>query len=501
MSRVYDYNILDKNQFPRGGNLFKDHEDSNHVCMMKLFPTCGYDSKHIKDHQIFHLRFYLPKKAIVNKEQKIERIIVMINGLDEVDYFTLYDQLGQKFAEYNLASVLLPLPDHLNRHPRFRLARKEDTERPSSVLREHPEVAFERYLQTMEELGILVDHLHYKGCKEEESNCSFFKNYFEPQVRISCLGYSLGALVALSSLINSPDKYNACFLLNGGIQLRDLKFPPEFIPQDMWDKFVSDLEDKWEMEISRKQLEEPQISYWRYFNRLFLGNFSEDLKQTLKDHARRILLIIGGKDRMIPYDSIQKLEPKEHGLSIFKIPGLGHFLPIEKEWSKWLDIVATLINSFEENATYELLTPKDITEGIIKLDRKYQMFERNSEFLTKEEAGFISSNFDIGKISVEADKKLAEQLFFASFAYYNNKEDLVKDLNKEYSRNFTGRRAVEKGYVKREELEEAIRMKKEYPEKKIGEILVERMSLGRHQLDEILQEQKGFTKTEMLLPQ
>jgi hypothetical protein len=94
------------------------HEGAKYVCLMKLFPMCGLDTTpDEEDYRRFHMRFYIPREYFNDARKKIDRIIIMTNGLNEFDKYLLYDQLGSDVASLGLAAVLLPLPNHLNRHP------------------------------------------------------------------------------------------------------------------------------------------------------------------------------------------------------------------------------------------------------------------------------------------------------------------------------------------------------------------------------------------------
>ncbi len=495
MTKPYSHSDLDSNQYPLDRDLIKCYDGVNHIVVMKLFPACF---RGFKEYQKFHLRFYLPKTAVLRKGRKISRIIVMLCGLDEVRFFTLYDQLGQKFAEYNLASVLLPQPDHLNRHPRYRLGRKEAMGRPSDELWDRPEFAFERYLQVMGELDVLVRHLQYRNCSDTRSNCSFFERYFDGSTRVSLLGYSLGALIALANFLANGKNYNCCFLLNGGVQLGDLGTYRLF-PKPRWDQFMSDLVKKWESEIANKRFGKQETAYKKLFNRVCLGSFGHDLQMVLKEHARRILLVMGGKDTVIPYQSLEKIEPEGYGLSIFKIPGLDIFLAIESEWDKWVDTVVTLIHNFEINASSELLPREHIVHSLIKLDRKYSVFKRNisckdPEFGLEDEPCLKSDYHRIepDNIRGEAHRGLFDQLLLASLGYFTFGE-LVEEMNSIYRKYSLAQIALKKKYLECSQLKDLVEMKAKHPQAIVKELVVKEDFLSARQLAEISRAQDRFS--------
>ncbi|MDP3296145.1 MAG: hypothetical protein Q8N09_00885 [Thermodesulfovibrionia bacterium] len=477
-SDLNEFEILDKDCYKSHGG----SDGSNLVCIMKRFPTCHIEGTP-ENYQNFHLRFYFPKKTIANDKEKVNRIVVMINGINEIDYFTIYDQLGEKFAAHNLASVLLPLPDHFNRHPKHRKKKNgKDIKKPSDELLDNdetntngPKLAYRSYLQIMSELDILIEHLRYESCPNENTTCRFFKKLFSPQTKVSILGYSLGASVALAHFICNYRKYNTCFNLSGGIKLGDLKTKlpggKELFPQKKWDNFVLNLENQWregKIDITLPTLStERNKEYRNIFEEVYFGLFEDLLVERLKNHTRKVLFILGEKDSVISYDIVAA---SRHGLSMFKIPGLDHLIAIENEWSKWNDVVVDLINSFEKNAAYELLTHEDIIAGLLKFERKYKIFEK--ELLGGKDLKYKSINLE--RIDNEEERFKCEDLLLASMAYYKEEElfnIVARDFEK--NKNLLGKRAIERYGAKEECVNKAlVEQSKDHPNEKIGEILI-----------------------------
>ncbi|HPM75444.1 MAG TPA: hypothetical protein PK961_00025 [bacterium] len=170
-------------EYDRSEDFIVDAQDNEHIRIMKLFPLC-HEREEIKldDYRRFHCRFYLPRAKVLDKNNKIDRLILIINGLNE-KYFTLYDQLGRGLSHYGIASVLLPLPNHLNRHTWFRHKDEKktlDNFNPSDNFMEKPSDFFKLYLQMMHEMNSLVDHIKGKGCANDFNDaCQFFDAYFE----------------------------------------------------------------------------------------------------------------------------------------------------------------------------------------------------------------------------------------------------------------------------------------------------------------------------------
>ena len=224
--------------------------DSSHVCLMKLCPYAEQNPirKEIdySDFRRFHLRFYLPKFVYTAKNKKISKLIFMFNGLNEIDEYNLYDQIGQVLCRRGIASVLIPMPDHLHRHTRWRYKKPTDEQmdtKPLKLIDEKPERLHLGFLQYMGEIESLYDRIINCHTSDDKA-CGFYRNLFDPRLRISCLGYSLGGLTALGAFIANPGKFNACFLLNSGIKLKDIKLPPKMISQEKWNEIVKRASDK-----------------------------------------------------------------------------------------------------------------------------------------------------------------------------------------------------------------------------------------------------------------
>jgi len=394
------------------------YQDNTHVCLFKLFPLCR--QKHnisYEDYRRFHLRFYLPKENVMDKEKKVERIIIMFNGLNEVEYFTLYNQLGYAFASNGIASVLLPLPDHLNRNARFRYKNPNEEQKrltPFDTLYERPLDTYKTYLQLMNETDLLVSHLRGHNCSLK-GDCDFFKHTFEKDLKISVLGYSLGGLAAMATFLKNRENYSACFLLNSGVTLSDIN-TAHMKKRDKWKRFVKKLQKEFadkSIFISKKD-----TAYSNYFNQIFLGNQLLFLVEELKEHSKRVLFIFGGSDSTVPFKDFKDLEEEGYGLALFKIPGIKHFLAIDKEWTKWFDFVVNLIIEYKSNAERELYTYYDLMNKFVEFQRRYNIFQKKDPF-------------DISDINDPGDQDGLRKAYHASIGYFSDIEGLKQKIFEE----------------------------------------------------------------------
>lgn len=410
---------------PRNIDTLHDHTDALHICWMKLHPMCIVKRKlSLKDHRRFHLRFYIPRAKNIEIQPRIKRVVIILNGLDEVDYYTLYDQLGAGLAIHDIASILLPMPDHLNRHQKFRKPEKDMTpqeteERPSKALISNPLTIFHRYEQLIGEIDTLVRHIRGVSCREVNRSCRFFSEYFDPNARISILGYSLGGLAALAAFLKDPQQYTTCILLGSGVQLGDIEIERVMDPKT-WKKFIDDLHKRWNTFYSSKKFRSTKDRMiTSYFGDIFLGNNPKTLSLKLKEHTRRVLFILGGADPMVRLEDLRKITPKDHGFALLGLPGVSHFLAIDEAWVGWSKVITDFIAGFEENATHEFLPEKEIRQKLATYHIEYKIFsEKNKRPM-------------LNKIFNNTKKYDFMRLYRTLVGYVGTEEQAIEDILKE----------------------------------------------------------------------
>lgn len=348
------------------------YEGAKYVCLMKLFPMCGHDDiPDDEDYRRFHMRFYIPREYFNDARKKIDRIIIMTNGLNESDKYSLYDQLGSDFASLGLAAVLLPLPNHLNRHPRYRL-KKPDSEsikvKLSDTLMSEPLLLYNGYLQCKRELAELRNHINWKQFEEPldahlkdrhcKGHCSFYSHFFAEDVRISYFGYSLGGATVICDFLDSEESLNACFLLNPAINIPKIKSDKiekmHIASKETWQQYVPEI-----MNAMRNYPEKDEM-----FEEIVLGAYIQKSPILLKKHGHRLLFIFGGSDDFTEYKNSETIMPEKWGSGMFTIPGIEHLVAEREEWKKWRMLVVKLISNFEENAARRVITEKELEEII-----------------------------------------------------------------------------------------------------------------------------------------
>ena len=353
------------------------HEGAEYVCLMKLFPLCT-EAGDVpeEDYRRFHLRYYIPREYYNDARKKINRILIMTNGLDEFDKYLLYDQLGSRLASLGYAAVLLPLPDHLNRHVRYRLKRPSQEKiksKPSEEIMEKPMELHYRFLQFKRELAQLCEHIDEKArnpiCNDPKNPCAFYYHFFAPVVRVSYFGYSLGGATMLCDFLSSQERLNACFLMNPAIKLPAVDGRRIIGSQRKWKEYIRRLLTEFE---AYKGLDKDEM-----FREILLGQFIIQTRELLSVHRQRLLFIYGGADTFTRRADAQDITPEDTGSGMFIIPGVVHTVAEDPEWKKWSTLTVKLISDFEENAARQVITQEAL--------ERFQSGKRDSAEISEED--------------------------------------------------------------------------------------------------------------------
>jgi hypothetical protein len=366
----------------------------------------------------FHLRFYIPKVTLIRKSERVRQIVIMFNGLNEVDRFDLYDVLGEHLAEQGIAAVLLPTPYHLNRRP---LGEQETPPEPPHVqLFKEPMLMYYNYKQSMHESGLLIRKL--KGEARDENDFGFYENLFDRDLQVSILGFSLGGLRALASLILQPADYHACIVFNSGVSLDKVNTKRINIDNGAWLTFVEDLHTAAKTPPDSARSEDSDI--WRTFEEVYLGSHSFPLKNSLRKHCDQLLFILSGADSTVPPD-ISELEMKGHGLNVFRVGGVDHIPTLDPKWSFWIDRVSELIVGFIGQAAQKPWSWQDIVSEIALALRDPEYAIRHTQ-----DGAETPQLGDLLK-EVEPDKrKEVTNAYYAGMAYFPRFRDILKEVVK-----------------------------------------------------------------------
>jgi len=383
----------------------------------------------------FHLRYYIPKSTLIRKAERVRQIVIMFNGLNEVDRFDLYDVLGEHLAEQGIAAVLLPTPYHLNRSPR----RKSETPRepPHVALFNNPMLMYYNYKQSMRETALLIRKLRQEKTARDKNDFGFYESLFDPKLQVSILGFSLGGLRALASFILDPEQYHACIVFNSGVNLTKLNTERINIDKGDWEKFVKRLRSdarKYsdvagpENTAKKARGKRSVPSLWDTFKMVFLGTDPPELSTSLMDNSDQLLLILSGADTTMPRDT-SEIEVPGYGLNVFRIAGVGHIPTLDDKWSFWIDRVSELIVGFIGQAGQDLWSRQGIVSEVKSALKDPDYASRQVK--AKPDAGTPQLGELLNQVEPGKRKEVINA-YYAGMAYYPRFRDVLKEVVKSF---------------------------------------------------------------------
>lgn len=357
-------------------NIITDRDSLSHIRIMKKFisPPISAERRVIdkweEDGQNeFYLRFYLPKKKISHKDKnkRIDHLIIMFNGLDEILGYDLYDVLGAQFAEQGYASVLLPTPYHLNR----RILNVEETEKkgktryykPTDIAQgKNADLFFYNFKKSIKELAHLIGIVG----KNETEDYGFYNTYFSDKTKITLFGYSLGGLRVLTSylLLGGNHNIHSCITFNTGPDLTRAKVKTINVDEEVWNETLRILEEK----VKERILNVGENKEFNdFFKWLYLGGIDEGLTNRLKLHSNNCLSIQSGGDTTVNVDSHNHISDPKHGLHRLIVAGVDHNPTEDVKWENWLIKISANIIHFIKGSDEDHYSRKGLEKEILEI--------------------------------------------------------------------------------------------------------------------------------------
>ncbi len=473
------------------------YSNDQYVCLMKLFPDCMHPGPlELGDYRRFHMRCFLPREALAHVNAKVDRLVIMTNGLDEIHDFSLYDELGCRLASRGLGCILLPLPDHLNRHMLYRIPSptlRQVILKPSDILMDEAIMLYQRFLQFRDELNVLLRHVLGDGPGCDAEGCKFYRDVFGPRTRISLMGYSLGSAAMLPYFLEriaQRGDVNTCLLLSAAVTLRNTN-PSRMFGEGRWEDYVKRFESAFLALRGEYPSGTDLVS--GLFGAACFDHNRESLRGPLKENGRKVLFLFGGRDLITGADKMMGLEPKDWGVTKLVLPGINHFLAIDEEFRQWIDLVVNLIVSFERNGASRSITLKHLNsqyESLQTADRSDLRQIEQAESVVRRSKYL---GLDLNQIperdgeKLEAKKITYEDLRGALSTFAPETDDVSfeqKQIDASYLQDKKlGRILYVLGIIRSEELVRALYLQRELIERgvhqRLGEILVSRLKLVR----------------------
>lgn len=129
------------------------------------------------------------------------------------------------------------------------------------------------------------------------------------------------------------------------VQVAEGAFVRQHLDSDrIWKSLVRDVVRIYHTKHSSKMTQEEAD----IFEKIVLGDHKILYKDDLAKRCTKILIILGGSDVVFQMDAIMSFSPRETGLAILQIPGLGHWLKFSHRdvWSSWKGFIVSTILEF-----------------------------------------------------------------------------------------------------------------------------------------------------------
>lgn len=285
----------------------------------------------------FDLPFIIP-----NTIDKIPNgdVIIIVNGYNQPKeslrmYFEKRIGICRLLQRRGYTSILLPIPFHLWRSPiegifsipQYTIAHRINADMTRFYL------GFKQLLLDIEGLAkALLGHTKPR-----------IELPFDVK-RIHLLGYSLGGLGTASAFIidrfHKSNLFSSSTMLFSGANLKcveprgtgitkaELTALGEYYTTGN-NSFLKDFQGHISASNEKKSR---RLGTFKYF---VFGQYNKSIRELLKNEVKRMPVIIGQDDLVMPYREVIKFIPSaSRKLLIDTIPGVGHFLWRDKEWQK-----------------------------------------------------------------------------------------------------------------------------------------------------------------------
>jgi hypothetical protein len=483
-----------KNSSNLDDSLIIDYDGRTYLRVMKFFTqndltflayNCSNDI-HTAANKGFYLRVYLPKNIIGTVGGKIEKTVIMLNGMNELDHFHLYDIIGEYFANNGIAAILLPTPLHLNRRVSmdYEFHSPNDPIKPTVLAKEGKcDLFYLNYIKSYLELKYLIEKIQgINGAvtDDEVDDFNFYKHYFNGKAtEITLLGYSLGGLKTLGYFLkdfkapekidytkkitvqqfegigNFMDKHkqqqlHCCITINSGPNLLGITASEEIMGMkpDEWLPLMKDVAKKLNKEkqlhklikrkIAKKEIDELINCFkYLYFNKSEASSLdaNEYAQPKLEAALDNYLAISGGADKLVDTSAIQSMikrqKETDDPLSINQIiiaKGDHHPSRDVSYWHEMLPSVERSMLDFINSCGEKHYTKKvilDVLEDLISQSTSCL------HVLDKCQKKFHRTDFDILLKGYRGNKKLRQLLtkyYFISKAFYPNFPDVINKI-------------------------------------------------------------------------
>jgi pimeloyl-ACP methyl ester carboxylesterase len=286
----------------------------------------------LKVNNQFSLPFVIPNPADRRDKRANGDVIIVVNGYNQFDgslpmYFSDGFGICTLLKRRGYTSVLLPIPFHLWRTPEVGIFTE-----PMGPRINNDQMRF--YLGYRQLLAD-IDALSSKVIDHE------IVLPFDVK-RIHLLGYSLGGLGTLAAFTldrrRANPLFSSCTVLFSGASLKNVDARGTGVTKAeiaALRKFFSAPGGEFlrDAKGQLQKIEEQRSGRLSAFKYFVLGQSNRAIRDILVRNIKRIPVIIGQDDPVMPFAGVMKFIPSaaRHRL-VDTVPGVGHFLWREKNW-------------------------------------------------------------------------------------------------------------------------------------------------------------------------
>ena len=378
-----------ENELKLSFDLIMDYDGRKHTRFMKklyvdkipevkISDNCC-DSKELNSYlnQDFFVRYYVPKKQLEIINYKASNVVIMFNGMNELNRFDFYDRIGEFFANHNIVSILLPTPFNLNRRIESDWQDMKNSAKNGDLISKYPtdrasnnqEIFHASYLRSYYELDYLQSLIRGKESDVRDNN--FYENIFDfDNCRISLFGYSLGGLKALGYFLKDfkpfngingkesikeieqyysekSQKFSCCITFNSGPILKEVETSTLKISKKKWEILIANIYKIFYEEQKSNLLEShPELTDLVDISEFLYHGDEEELGAKIQEKisliTKNYLAITAGEDPIVSKYQIQKISP-EKSVNQIILSEVDHHPSMER--SRWHEVLPSVQNN------------------------------------------------------------------------------------------------------------------------------------------------------------
>ena len=435
----------------------------------------------------FDLTFYASLDVMNMPEKRMDNLVVLVNGLNEIDYihFSHYDRIGAYLAPREIGAVLHATPFHLSRtaylDQRFKAdymdpeKRRQHAAKKFTKAHAHPGrgeweaplqdedewAASGGYLKRKPHYSMIRDPLSIFRCFEQtaqelisladfltggsdpcmsELDISFYDKIISrtDETKVSLLGYSMGGLQALYAFLINPGLFHRCVLVNSGAAVTELQTRPVQISDEHWDKIKEQM--LWGSTMIPEAVTDPGLLVDLLLNRAFKR---PHVAARFKEVVDRLLFVAGGADIVASSKYLaQFVESPDHvppsggqsdtfaGLNIFQIAGLEHLLRNSPMYDRWFPVIMGVIENFLKVPEGDRLSYDELMIELgAGFDKGEQSWWEEAEQSLAEDGNIDQAFFEELPTSTTSRHDFLT-LYVVSKRYFERDRDLIRALRR-----------------------------------------------------------------------